>query len=91
MPLSRSFFCLVYFLSVLLFNMVFSLSLSYFGIITTVSYPEALLLPFSVSPPIQFSFWPCSLSEVSSFSLLTLKTLEIFMMGYDLLRFFFML
>ena len=74
------------------FNVAYSLSFSsYFHILEELlpSYPEALLPLFSFSLSIQFRFWPCLLSEVSSFSLLApIKTLGGFMTSYDLLRFF---
>ena len=69
-----------YVLCVLLFNMVFSLSfnalLDAYHALELLLYPEGISSFFSSSHLIQFSFWPCSLQEGSSFSLLTLKPLE---------------
>lgn len=74
-------FYFIYVLSVLLLNVIFSLSFNalldaYHTLGLLLSYPEGISSFFSSSHLIQFSFWPCSLSDGASLSLLTLKTLE---------------
>lgn len=71
------FMFLMYYFLMWVFSLSFNALLAaYYTLELLLSYPEGISSFFWSSHLIQFSFWPCSLPEGYSFSLLTLKTFE---------------